>query len=193
MKITKNLTRMKVSVQFEQALTEDELQAVFAQNGVKGYRAELDIVERTEEHVQMMELDSLIGFAKEAGMTALAYDVTYFPHADEAEVQRQLSDLARELDIKPQVIRDLCRDQIDEYLRLDAMRPADVPVHSIVETYIGGTALAWYGVNDYPRLKRVILNHLVKGGKEVQDEFIEKATKAQVDLIGFAGVPDQLD
>ena len=31
------------------------------------------------------------------------------------------------------------------------------PVHSIVECYVGGTAFAWYGMNEYPRLKRIIL------------------------------------
>ena len=59
----------------------------------------------------------------------------------------------------------------------------DLPVHSIVEAYVGGTALAWYGVNDYPRLKRVILRKLASGGEKARKTFVERASKAQADLI----------
>ena len=50
MKMTKNLTHIASSVEFEPAMTEEQLEAVFAQNGVAGFPAELDIAERTEEH-----------------------------------------------------------------------------------------------------------------------------------------------
>ena len=85
MKMTKNLTHIASSVEFEPAMTEEQLEAVFAQNGVAGFPAELDIAERTEEHVQMVSLEKFIAFAKASGLSAVTYDVTYFPHADEAE------------------------------------------------------------------------------------------------------------
>ena len=84
MKMTKNLTHIASSVEFEPAMTEEQLEAVFAQNGVAGFPAELDIAERTEEHVQMVSLEKFIAFAKASGLSAVTYDVTYFPHADGA-------------------------------------------------------------------------------------------------------------
>lgn len=48
MKMTKNLTHIASSVEFEPAMTEEQLEAVFAQNDVAGFPAELDIAERTE-------------------------------------------------------------------------------------------------------------------------------------------------
>ncbi len=184
MKITKNLTHIATAVEFEAAMTEEQLQAVFAEQGVQGFVAELDIAERTEEHVQMMSLDTLLAFAKASGLTAVTYDVTYFPHADEAEVEYQLKQLARDLEISVDVIRDVCADEIAEYIRLDAERDADLPVHSIVECYTGGTAFAWYGMNEYPRLKRVILSKLAQGGKKAERAFVLRASKAQVDYMG---------
>ena len=89
MKMTKNLTHIASSVEFEPAMTEEQLEAVFAQNGVTGFPAELDIAERTEEHVQMVSLEKFIAFAKASGLSAVTYDVTYFPHADDAEVEYQ--------------------------------------------------------------------------------------------------------
>ena len=56
-------------------------------------------------------------------------------------------------------------------------------MHSIVEAYVGGTAVAWYGMNDYPRLKRVILRKLAQGGAQARRNFILRASKAQVDLL----------
>ena len=109
--------------------------------------------------------------------------MTYFPHADEAEVDYQLRQLAHDLEISPEVIRDLCGQEIQEYLALDAKRDADAPVHSIVEAYVGGTAFAWYGMNEYPRLKRVILRKLAQGGQKAKRDFILRASKAQVDLL----------
>lgn len=79
MKMTKNLTHIASSVEFEPAMTEEQLEAVFAQNGVAGFPAELDIAERTEEHVQMVSLEKFIAFAKASGLSAVTYDVTYFP------------------------------------------------------------------------------------------------------------------
>ena len=171
MKMTKNLTHIASSVEFEPAMTEEQLEAVFAQNGVAGFPAELDIAERTEEHVQMVSLEKFIAFAKASGLSAVTYDVTYFPHADDAEVEYQLKQLARDL-------------EISVYIKLDAERDASLPVHSIVECYTGGTAFAWYGMNPYPRLKRVVLGKLAAGGKKAEKAFVLRASKAQVDYMG---------
>lgn len=183
MKITKNLTHIATSVDFEAAMGEEELQAVFSQQGVQGFSAELDIAERTEDHVQMVSLESLLQFAKASGASAVTYDVTYFPNADDKEVEYQLKQLARDLEISEEVIRDLCSEQIQDYLALDAKRDASAPVHSIVEAYVGGTAFAWYGMNEYPRLRQVILRELARGGQKAKRAFILRASKAQVDLL----------
>lgn len=182
-KITENLTHIATPVELEPAQSEEQLKAVFAQHGLKGFPAELDIMERTEDHVQMVKLDEMLEFAKTSGVNAITYDVTYFPHADHAEVVYQLNHLARDLGLSAEVIRDLCKEEIEEYLALDAKRDASLPVHSIVEAYIGGTAFAWYGMNDYPRLKRVILRKLAEGGQDAKHAFIMQASKAQVDLL----------
>ena len=123
-------------------------------------------------------------FAKASGLSAVTYDVTYFPHADDAEVEYQLKQLARDLEISVEVIRDVCADEIAEYIKLDAERDASLPVHSIVECYTGGTAFAWYGMNPYPRLKRVVLGKLAAGGKKAEKAFVLRASKAQVDYLG---------
>ena len=183
LKITESLTHIATKMEFEPAKSEDELQAVFVEQGLQGFPAKLDIVERTEDHVQMMSLQELLRFAKASNVGAVTYDVTYFPHADNAEVEYQLHQLARDLGISAEVIRDLCANEIREYLELDAKRDASAPVHSIVEAYIGGTAFAWYGMNDYPRLKRVILRKLAEGGQQAKRNFIMRASKAQVDLL----------
>lgn len=183
MKITNNLTHIATAVKFETAKSEEELKVAFEQQALQGFEAELDIAERTEDHVQMISLDALLKFAKASGLNAVTYDVTYFPHADEAEVEYQLKQLSHDLEISPEVIRDVCAVEIQEYLALDAKRDVNVPVHSIVEAYTGGTAFAWYGVNDYPRLKRVILRKLAQGGQKAKHNFIMRASKAQVDLL----------
>lgn len=183
MKITSNLTHIETEVTFEAALSEEELQAAFAKQGLHGFPAELDIAERTEDHVQMLSLESMLQFAGEAHAGAVVYDVTYFPHADESEVDYQLAQLANDLEIGAEVIRDLCASEIEEYLALDAKRDVSVPVHSIVEAYVGNTAVAWYGMNDYPRLKRVILRKLAQGGAQARRNFTLRASKAQVDLL----------
>ena len=175
MKITSNLTHVATEIEFEAPLNEEELLAVFEKSGVQGFPAELDIAERTEDHVQMMSLDGLLGFAKASGLSAVTYDVTYFPHADDAEVAYQLRQLARDLEISAEVIRDVCAAEIQEYLALDAKRDAGLPVHSIVEAYTGGTAFAWYGMSDYPRLKRFILRKLAQGGQKAKHSFIMPA------------------
>ena len=176
MKITSNLTHVATEIEFEAPLNEEELLAVFQKSGVQGFPAELDIAERTEDHV-------LLGFAKASGLSAVTYDVTYFPHADDAEVAYQLRQLARDLEISAEVIRDVCAAEIQEYLALDAKRDASLPVHSIVEAYTGGTAFAWYGMSDYPRLKRFILRKLAQGGQKAKHSFIMRASKAQVDML----------
>ncbi|OUO88007.1 hypothetical protein B5F40_13160 [Gordonibacter sp. An230] len=183
MKITSNLTHIATAVEFEAAKSEDELLTAFDQAGLQGFPAELDIAERTEDHVQMMSLDTLLGFAKASGLAAVTYDVTYFPHADDAEVDYQLRQLSHDLEISPEVIRDVCASEIEEYLALDAKRDASLPVHSIVEAYTGGTAFAWYGMSEYPRLKRVILRKLAQGGQRATRNFVMRASKAQVDLL----------
>lgn len=183
MKITKNLVHIASDIELEAALTEEALTAKFAEAGLKGFSAELDIAERTEEHVQMAALDDLLGFAAASGAAAVTYDVTYFPPADEAEVDRQVAQLARDLEIDEAVIRELCEAQIAEYLELDAKRDAAAPVHSIVEAYVGGTAFAWYGMNEYPRLRHIILRELAQGGAKAKRAFVLRASKAQVDLL----------
>ena len=182
MKLTKSLTHIAPDLQLEPALREDELHAAFARAGLKGFPAELDIAERTEDHVQMASLEALLGFARESGTAAVTYDVTYFPHADDAEVDRQAALLARDLEIDAGIIRELCASEIDEYLSLDAKRDPNTPVHSIVEAYVGGTAFAWYGMNDYPRLRRVILRRLARGGDQALHSFVIRASKAQMEL-----------
>ena len=54
MKITSNLTHVATEIEFEAPLNEEELLAVFEKSGVQGFPAELDIAERTEDHVQML-------------------------------------------------------------------------------------------------------------------------------------------
>ncbi|MDO4443840.1 MAG: hypothetical protein Q4B69_08225 [Slackia sp.] len=184
MKITKNLVHVAAEVQLEAAVTEEVLAAKFAEHDLAGFAAELDIAERTEEHVQMVKLDDLLGFAATSGAAAVTYDVTYFPHADEAEVGRQVKQLARDLEIDEEVIRELCATQIEEYLAEDAKRDVAAPVHSIVEAYVGGTAFAWYGMNDYPRLRHIILAELIAGGKAAARAFVVKASKLQVEHLG---------
>ena len=183
MKVTNRLTHIATKVDFEAAMTEDQLKAVFEAKGVAGFPAMLDIKERTEEHVQILALDDLLEFAKASGVAAATYDVTYFPHADQGEVERQLKQLGHDLEISADVIRDVCADEIQEYLYLDAKRAVDVPVHSIVECYVNGTAFAWYGLNDYPRLKRVVLQKLARGGQKAKRDFVMRASRAQVDLM----------
>ena len=184
MKMTKNLTPIASTVEFEPAMTEEQLEAEFAQNGVAGFPAALDIAERTEEHVQMVSLEKFIAFAKASGLSAVTYDVTYFPHADEAEVEYQLKQLARDLEISVEVNREVCPDEHAQTHTLDAERDASLPVLSIVECYTGGTAFAWYGMNPYPRLKRVVLSKLAASGKQAEKAFVLRASKAKVDYMG---------
>ena len=49
MKVTNRLTHIATKVDFEAAMTEDQLKAVFEAKGVAGFPAMLDIKERTEE------------------------------------------------------------------------------------------------------------------------------------------------
>lgn len=183
MKITKNLTHIATTMEFSSAMDEGELRAAFDEQGLRGFPAELDIAERTEDHVQMMSLESMLLFAKVSGAAAVTYDVTYFPHADQDEVDYQVNQLARDLGVDPEVIREVCEIEIQEYLDLDSLRDASLPVHSIVEAYVGGVAIAWYGMNDYPRLKRVILRKLVQGGQKAKHAFITQASKVQVEML----------
>ena len=67
MKMTNNLTHIATEVEFEAAMSEEELACVFERLGIPGFPAELDIAERTEDHVQMMSLESLLAFAKANG------------------------------------------------------------------------------------------------------------------------------
>ena len=189
MKVTNRLTHIATKVNFEAAKTEDQLKAVFESKELAGFPAMLDIKERTEEHVQMLSLDDLLSFAKASGVAAVTFDVTYFPHADDAEVARQLRGLASDLDISADVIKDVCAAEIQEYLALDVKRDVAAPVHSIVECYVNGTAFAWYGLNDYPRLKQVVLQKLARGGQKAKHDFIMRASRAQVDLMDEMDIP----
>ena len=189
MKVTNRLTHIATKVNFEAAMTEDQLKAVFESKELAGFPAMLDIKERTEEHVQMLSLDDLLSFAKASGVAAVTFDVTYFPHADDAEVARQLRGLASDLDISVDVIKNVCAAEIQEYLALDAKRDVAAPVHSIVECYVNGTAFAWYGLSDYPRLKQVVLQKLARGGQKVKHDFIMRASRAQVDLMDEMDIP----
>ena len=189
MKVTNRLTHIATKVSFEAAMTEDQLKAVFESKELAGFPAMLDIKERTEEHVQMLSLDNLLSFAKASGVAAVTFDVTYFPHADDAEVARQLRGLASDLDISADVIKDVCAAEIQEYLALDAKRDVAAPVHSIVECYVNGIAFAWYGLNDYPRLKQVVLQKLARGGQKAKHDFIMRASRAQVDLMDEMDIP----
>ena len=183
MKVTRSLTHLANDVQLQEAMNEEQLSEVFAEKGLLGFKAELDIMERTEDHIQMVELNTLLDFAKASGVTALTFDVTYFPHATEEEVERQLRQLGRDFEISPDVIREVCAEQIAAYLELDAQRDVSLPVHSIVEAYVGGTAVAWYGINEYPRLKQVILRELAAGGSKAKKAFVLRASKAQVEYL----------
>lgn len=183
-KVTSQLAHVATSTHFEPAKTAEELQAEFAKRGLPGYQAKLDIPERTEDHVQIMALDDLLNFAKDANAGAVTYDVTYFPHADATEVNYQLAQMGQELGIDPEVLRSVCASEIQEYLKMDAQRDVSVPVHSIVEAYIGGTAFAWYGINKYSRLRKVVAQTLLAGGDDAKRDFIMRASRAQVDLLG---------
>ena len=182
MKITKELTLTNSPVEFEGALPEERLKEIFAQHGLPGFKAELDIAERTEDHVQMVSLNEMLEFCKAAGMGAVVYDVTYFPHADEAEVDRQVKQLAKDLQLSPKVIHKLCAQEIREYIALDAQRNTSIPVHSIVEGHTNGTAIAWYGVNEYPRLKKIVLNKLKKGDGKNIAAFARRAAEMQMEM-----------
>ena len=173
MKVTNRLTHIATKVNFETAKTEDQLKAAFEAKGIAGFPAMLD----------------MLAFAKASGVAAVTYDVTYFPHADQGEVERQLKQLGHDLEISAEVIKDVCATEIQEYLDLDAKRDVAVPVHSIVECYVNGTAFAWYGLNDYPRLKGVVLQKLARGGQKAKHDFIMRASRAQVDLMDEDDIP----
>lgn len=185
MKVTKNLTVIASPVKFEHAMVEEKLMGILGEHGLKGFPAELDIAERTEDHVQFLSLEAFLGFAKESGVAAVTYDITYFPHADQKEVDYQVAQLAADLELSADVIREVCAEAITEYLAIDAERDVDVPVHNIVECYVGGTAFAWYGVNDYPKLKRYILRKLAQGGQKAKRSFILRASKAQAETYEY--------
>lgn len=183
MKVTKNLTHVVTPINLEAAITEEALKAKIAEAGLTGYAAELDTADRNEDHIQMLALDELLGYAKDAGAGAVLYDVTYFPVADEAEVEYQLGQLAEDLGVDVDSIRALCADAIQEYLELDAQRDVNVPVHNFVEANVGGKAVAWYGVNEYPRLKKIVLAKLIEGGQAAQEAFIKRAVDLQMDFV----------
>ena len=148
MKITKNLTHVVSSVDFQAALNEKELANVLGEKGMQGFPAELDIAERTEEHVQIVALEDLLGFAKASGVNAVTVRRHVFPSCGRCRGRLPGFAACTRLGIDSEVIRSLCAEEIDEYLALDKERDAELPVHSIVEAYIGGTAFAWYGINE---------------------------------------------
>ena len=56
MKITSNMTHIATEVEFEAPLNEDQLSEVFQKSGVQGFAAELDIAERTEDHLSLIHI-----------------------------------------------------------------------------------------------------------------------------------------
>lgn len=182
MKVTKELTHISTAMNFEPAVAEEDLKAVFARYEMPAYHAELDVAERTEDHVRMESLEGMLAFAKAAGVGAVLFDVTYFPPADDKEVTHQVNQLAHELGIDPKVIRNLCENEIAEYLALDAQRDVSKPVHNIVEAHADGVAVAWYGINEYPRLKKIVLAKLAAGGDDALRQFARRAAVMQVEL-----------
>ena len=183
MKITSNLTHVATEIEFEAPLNEEEMLAVFQKSGVQGFPAELDIAERTEDHVQMMSLDGLLGFGQ--GVRAMVtYDVTTSRTPTTREVALPARGSWRATwRSAPRSMTCALPGDPREYFRTDA-RDAGLPVHTpSVEAYTGGTAFAWYGMSDYPRLKRFILRKLAQGGAQAKRNFILRASKAQVDLL----------
>ena len=122
MKVTNRLTHIATKVNFEAAMTEDQLKAAFESKGLAGFPAMLDIKERTEEHVQMLSLGDLLSFAKASGVAAVTFDVRY-------------------------------------------------------------------GLSDYPRLKRVVLEKLAHGGQKAKRDFVLRASRAQVELMDDEDMP----
>lgn len=103
--------------------------------------------------------------------------MTYFPHADEAEVEYQLKQLARDLEISVEVIRDVCADEIAEYLKLDAERDASLPVHSIVECYTRGHRLrvVWHESVSASEARGAL--QAGAGGKKAEKAFVLRASQ----------------
>ena len=77
----------------------------------------------------------------------------------------------------------MCAAEIQGAPGLDAKRELACPSTASWEAYTGGTAFAWYGMSDYPRLKRFILRKLAQGGQKAKHSFIMRASKAQVDML----------
>ena len=189
MKVTNRLTHIATKVNFETAKTEDQLKAAFEAKGIAGFLQCSTSKSVRRSMSSSSRLMTCWRFAKASGVAAVTYDVTYFPHADQGEVERQLKQLGHDLEISAEVIRDVCATEIQEYLDLDAKRDVAAPVHSIVECYVNGTAFAWYGLNDYPRLKGVVLQKLARGGQKAKHDFIMRASRAQVDLMDEDDIP----
>ncbi|MEG0777149.1 MAG: hypothetical protein RR381_06775, partial [Raoultibacter sp.] len=128
---------------------------------------------------EFAELDELLDFAAAAGGCVVTYDITYFPVADEAEITKQLGEVGEVLDIEPEVVRESCREEIKEYLALDAKRDVDVPVHNLVEAYAGGTRFVWFGMNEYPKLKNYIFAKLDRNDAKTKKALLTRIRRAQ--------------
>ena len=70
--------------------------------------------------------------------------------------------------ISVEVIRDVCADEIAEVHQARCRARASLPVQASWSATPAGTAFAWYGMNPYPRLKRVVLGKLAAGGKKAE-------------------------
>ena len=127
MKITKSLTHIATDLQLEPALREDELHAAFARAGLKGFPPNSTSPSARKTMYRWRLWKRCWGSRGNREPQPVTYDVTYFPHADDAEVDRQAALLARDLEIDAGIIRELCASEIDEYLSLDAKRDPNTP------------------------------------------------------------------
>ena len=184
MKVTKNLTHIVTKVDFEAAKTEEELAAVFAEAGVQGFPAELDIAERTEGACAdaFPSKTCLASRRRTASLPSPTTSPTSRMRIRKRSTTR-LTSWRRTLTFPPTLSRASARRASPSTLESDAQRNVDLPVHSIVEAYVGGTAFAWYGINEYPRLKRILVRKLAEGGQQAKRSFILRASKAQVDTL----------
>ncbi|MEG0217323.1 MAG: hypothetical protein RR655_03250 [Raoultibacter sp.] len=162
-----------------QAFRKADLLKKFEEKGVRGFRAELDEAGWQEDTVAFSDLDELLDFAVAAGGGVVTYDVTFFPVADEAEITKQLGEVSEVLDIQPEVVRETCREEIKEYLALDAKRNVDMPVHNLVEAYAGGTRFVWFGMNEYPKLKNYIFAKLDRNDAKTKKALLTRIRRAQ--------------
>lgn len=162
-----------------QAFCKEDLLKKFEAKGVRGFKAELDQAGWQEDTVEFNDLNELLDFAVAAGAGVVTYDITFFPVADEAEIDKQVGEVAEVLDIRPEAVRESCQDAIKEYLALDAKRAVDVPVHNLVEAYVAGTRFIWFGMNEYPKLKNYLFAKLDRNDAKTNKALLTRIRRAQ--------------